>query len=369
MSDLDLARRLGRLAEHLPGAGRRTLPLSSARLGDQGFSPLRGSGTLPVTYHGLLYEPHRYPDVKDPSPVFDGMQWHLFGTGCLPAGGAEILHCTAPAIGGPWSEQPPPILAGVDHIRLACAPGVVAEGHRLHLFLQQEYNVLGGHIEHLVSDDGGATFLRLRTALRANAGLGEAGVYDPDVAEIGGERYLTYAAMSVPGQPDLYLAWSPNGTWDGPWTRLGCILDHERVPCHNQIGTTEYEWGLEGPQLLEVPGAGILLTAVCFVPDRPPGHRQRLLLAVADEVRGPYVVLGPAVQPGGPGGVGENGHGTSVLGQDGLVHLVYQERAGDGLPWRILRATIDPEALAAAVAAARPVHQGRSSGAGIERTA
>ena len=37
---------------------------------------------LPVAYHGLLYEPERYPDVKDPSAVFDGRQWHLFGTGC-----------------------------------------------------------------------------------------------------------------------------------------------------------------------------------------------------------------------------------------------------------------------------------------------
>lgn len=309
---------------------------------------------VPVSYRGLLYEPHRYPDVKDPCAVFDGVQWHVFGTGCGLPDGAEIFHATAPALSGPWREEPPPALHGADRIRHRCAPGVVAEEGRLHLFLQHEFNVLGGHIEHLVSQDGGATFVRTRTALRSDTRLGEAGVYDPDVAEIAGVRYLTYAAMSVVGQPDLYLARAASGSWNGPWERLGCVLDHARVPCHNQLGTAGYEWGLEGPQLVEIPGGGVLLTAVCFLPDRPLGHRQRLLLAVADEPAGPYVVLGAAVEPQGRRGAGENGHGTAVLGEDGLVHLVYQERAGDGLPWRIKRATVEPAALRTAVGAAAP---------------
>ncbi len=309
---------------------------------------------LPVTYHGTLYEPRRYPDLKDPSPAFDGTRWHLFGTGCRPDGPPELLHCTAPAVGGPWTEAPPPRLRGVDGIRYQCAPGVVAEGHRLHLFLQHHFNVLGGDIEHLVSDDGGATFVGAGVALRSDARRGEAGVYDPDAAEIDGERYLAYAAMTVVGQPDLYLARSRSGGCEGPWSRLGCILDHAQVPCHNQLGAADYEWGLEGPQLLALPDGGVLLTAVCFLPDRPRGHRQRLLLAVAEEASGPYVVLGAAVEPSGPGGAGENGHGTAVLDRDGLIHVVYQERAGDGLPWRIMRATMEPDAVSAALDAARP---------------
>ena len=317
---------------------------------------------LPLTYHGALYEPRRYPDVKDPSPVFDGSRWHLFGTGCGLATGPEILHSTAPAMTGPWREEPRPVLHGVERIiQYPSAPGVVAEGARLHLFLQHEFNILGGHLEHLVSDDSGASFVRDGTALRSDPRVGEAGVYDPDGAEIAGERYLTYAAMSVVGQPDLYLARSRKGSWNGPWERLGCILDHDRVPCHNQIGTVGYEWGLEGPQLLEVPG-GVLLTAVCFLPDRPPGHRQRLLVAVAEEAPGPYVVLGAAVEPSGPEGAGENGHGTAVLDRDGLVHFVYQERSGDGLPWRILRATTEPAAIVSALEAAQPAERGTTPG-------
>ena len=329
-------------------AVRRQPRTSRARRSTQPVAP------LPVTYHGPLYEPRRYPDVKDPALAFDGARWHLFASGCRPDRGPEVLHCTAPALEGPWREEPMPVLHGVDHIPYACAPGVVAERSTLHLFLQHEFNVLGGRIEHLVSDNAGADFVRARTALTSDAAVGEAGVYDPDVAEIAGERYLAYAGMSVVGQPDLFLARSTTASWDGPWKRLGCILDHARVPCHNQLGTADYEWGLEAPQLVELPSGGILLTAVCFLPDRPPGHRQRLLLAVAEEACGPYVVLGAAVEPSGPGGAGENGHGCAVLGDDGLVHLVYQERAGDGLPWRIMRATTEPAALAAALEEARP---------------
>ena len=43
-----------------------------------------------------------------------------------------------------------------------------------------------------------------------------------------------------------------------------------------------------------------------------------------------------------------------MLGDDGLVHFVYQERAGDGLPWRILRATADPADIREALDAGRP---------------
>ena len=285
--------------------------------------------------------------------VFDGTRWHLFGSGCGLPTGLEVLHATAPALAGPWHEEPPVRLHGVEHVRHPCAPGVVVEGGTFHLYLQHAFNALGGAIEHLTSTDGGRSFGRLDTALHADAGRGEAGVYDPEVAEVGGVRYLSYAAMSVVGQPDLSLARSHSGSWDGPWTRLGRILGHHDVPQHNQRGSAGYEWGLEAPQLLGLPGGGVLLTGVCFLADRPRGHRQRLLLAVAEQATGPYVVLGTPVQPSGRGGAGENGHATAVLDGEGLLHLIYQDRAGDGRPWRILRATTEVAAITTAAAAAR----------------
>ena len=307
---------------------------------------------LEMVRHGALYEPRRYPDVKDPCPVFDGVRWHVFGTGCGVPGGVEVMHLTAPALSGPWQEEPPPVLHGARRVRFPCAPGVVAEDGRLHMFLHHHFNELGGRIEHLVSDDGGHTFVRRDTALKSKARSGEAGIYDPDGAEVDGQRYLSYAAMLVLTQPDLYVARSRTGSWDGPWERLGCVLDHARVPFHNQRGAAGYEWGLEGPQLLELPGGSVVLTAVCFLDGRRRGHRQRIFLAVADDPTGPYVVLGPAVPPSGPDGAGENGHGAAVL-DGGLVHLFYQERAGENRPWRFMRATVEPERVVEAAARAR----------------
>jgi len=286
---------------------------------------------------GVLYEPRRYPDVKDPCVVFDGSTWHLFGTGCGIDTGLEILHCTAPSADGPWREQAPSRLFGLEHVEHHAAPGVIAEAGRLHMFLQETFDEVGAAIEHLVSDDGGATFAWVDTALTCLPGTAEAGVYDPDPAVIDDVKYLTYAAFATVGQPDLHLARSTSGSWDGPWERLGCVLDHEQVECHNQRDHEDYEWGLEGPQAVQLPDGRVLLTAVCFLADRPRGHRQRVLLAIADEPRGPYEVLGPVLEPTGLRGDGENGHGTSVVIDD-EVRVIYQERSGGDAPWRIMQA-------------------------------
>jgi len=286
---------------------------------------------------GVLYEPLQYADVKDPCVVFDGSTWHLFGTGCGKPE-LEILHCTAPSPDGPWRERAPARLFGLEHVEHHAAPGVIAEGARLHMFLQESFNEVGSAIEHLVSEDGGATFQWVDTSLTCLPGTAEGGVYDPDPAEIDGEKYLVYAAFAAVGQPDLYLARSTSGTWDGPWERLGCILDHAAVGCHNQVGCEDYEWGLEGPQLVQLPDGSVLLTAVCFLADRPRGHRQRVLHAIAfDGARGPYTVLGPLLEPTGPRGSGENGHGTAVV-VDGELRVFYQERPGDARPWRVMQA-------------------------------
>jgi hypothetical protein len=288
-----------------------------------------------VKTRGELFRSRRYPDVKDPSVTYDGTTWHVFGTGCGLPTGLEIFHWTAPSLDGPWAEGAPVELVGADAVRNAAAPGVIAEGRRLHMFLQHDFNILGGHIEHLVSDDGGESFVHQRTALESEAGTCEAGVYDPDPALIDGWPFLTYAAMSQIGQPDLYVARSASGSWDGPWERCGRVLGHHEVEYHNQLDDEDYEWGLEGPQLLELPDGRVLLTAVCFLAEHPKGSRQRLLLAVADNPAGPYGLLGPIVDPAVDGG--ENGHGTSVLVDD-EVHVVYQERAGDGQRWHVRHA-------------------------------
>jgi len=121
-------------------------------------------------------------------------------------------------------------------------------------------------------------------------------------------------------------------------------LGHADVDTHNQIGDADYEWGLEGPHLLELPDGRCLLTAVCFLAAKPRGQRQRVLLGVAEEAEGPYDVIGPVILPAGPRETGENGHGTAVI-ENGAVHVVYQERSGARRPWRFRRAAIHPQLL------------------------
>ncbi len=206
----------------------------------------------------------RYLETKDPCPVFDGRRWHLFGTGVTKPHTFEVLHATADTLDGPWVLGP---AVGIDGLTGGCvaAPGAVADGPTLHLFLQTEYCVLDGRVEHLVSHDGGSTFTHVRSALTSLPGTAESGIYDPHPAVVHGEKYLVYSAFHTIREPDVHLARSASGTWDGPWERLGPILRHEQVDFHNQRGTPGYEWGLEGAQLVELSDGRVLLNAVGFL--------------------------------------------------------------------------------------------------------
>jgi hypothetical protein len=239
---------------------------------------------------------------------------------------------------------PPANVVGVEGPAL-CAPGVVADGDLLHLFVQETYNLLGGTIRHLVSDDAGVTFRAASVALTSVPGTTEAGLYDAHPGAVGGAKYVVYAGMGRVGEPDLHLARSASGTWHGPWERLGVVLGHDDVACHNPRGCDRYEWGLEGGQITELPDGRTLLSAVCFLPDGDHGTRQRIFLAVADRPEGPYEVLGPVLDPVRYAVGGENGHGCTVVDR-GRVYLFFQHRDGDGLPWAVYVTSIPAVALA-----------------------
>ncbi len=140
-----------------------------------------------------------------------------------------------------------------------------------------------------------------------------------------GKRYIVYSGMPkftrVP-QPDIYLARSMSDSWFGPWKRVGKILDHPELLHHNSREDPDYEWGLEGAQLVELPGGRVLLNATCFLPQGPRGSRQRVFFAIADNIKGPYVSVGPVLDPGG---LGENGHSTVII-HDRRLTLFYQGR-------------------------------------------
>ncbi|MFN3844897.1 MAG: hypothetical protein ACK4RZ_03610 [Paracoccaceae bacterium] len=276
--------------------------------------------------------PEGFDDVKDPCPVFDGERWHMFGSaGTVTTETWKIFHATAPTIDGPWTQHRQ-IDLSLDGSGVA-APGVVFEDGVFHMFIQTEFMKPGGRCEHLVSNDGFA-WVALRSALHSIPESGEHGIYDPHPCVIGENKYLVYSGMAkfaqVP-QPDVYLARSMSGTWFGPWDRLGKILDHDDVPHHNPRGHADYEWGIEGPQLVELQDGRVMLNATCFLPHGPRGTRQRVFFAIADDVRGPYGSVGPVLEPPE---TGENGHSTVLVAGDEII-LCYQSRGvGTNNRWR-----------------------------------
>jgi hypothetical protein len=292
-----------------------------------------------LTRRPLQFDQQRYLAVKDPCPVHDSHQWHLFGTAITSPHEFELLHAVADRIDGPWRVLDP---VDVGPLEGGCvgAPGVIAESGVLHMFLQTDYNALGGRIEHLVSSDGGQSFAHAGTALRSLPGTAEAGIYDAHPAMLWGRRFVVYSAFSVVGEPDIHLAVSESDGWDGPWHRLGPILRHEQVSCHNQLGAGDYEWGLEGAQLVELPDGRILLNAVCFLPGEPTGCRQRVFFSIGDSPVGPFDVLGPVLTPPGGYGAGENGHATAVI-HDDKVQVFLQQRPLTGDDWHYALATAD----------------------------
>jgi len=279
-----------------------------------------------------ILEPRLVRDTKDPCPVFDGKRWHIFGSaGSVMTESWLIFHATGTTLYGPWEEQEPIVLplqgSGI------AAPGVVYEDACFYMFVQTEFLREGGTVEFLTSPDG-FTWTHINTALQSLPGTSEQGIYDPHPALIAGERYLVYSGMSggFPPQPDVYLAKCMTNSWHGPWLRLGKILDHSEIEYHhNRRDHHDYEWGIEGAQLVELPDSRILLNATCFLPVGARGERQRVFFATADDVRGPYRSLGPILEPVG---LGENGHSTVVLAGPDLI-LFYQSRlASTGHLWR-----------------------------------
>ncbi len=277
---------------------------------------------------GPLIVSPKYNDTKDPCPVFDGKQWHIYASG----GSSEIerwhiLHATAPAPDGPWNIEKAAQLEGITGGGVA-APSVEYDEHEkvFHMFIQTHYAELGSTIEHLTSPDG-FYFKYHDTVLTSLPNSPEAGIYDPHAAILNGQKYISYSGFPRVSRPDIFLAKSTSNTWDGPWERAGRILSHHEISHHNQEDHEDYEWGLEGSQLLQLQNGLILMNAVCFLPNGERGTRQRVFFSVARNPTGPYLTLGPVLDPrNNEWESGENGHAAGRIVKKELL-LFYQARA------------------------------------------
>jgi hypothetical protein len=290
----------------------------------------------PIVRSGPLL-PTSDKDMKDPCPVFVQDKWHIFGSfGSVSDEKWRILHAVAKSPEMNWQEETVELQGVAGHH--VAAPGVIFDetDGSLNMFVQTEFMGLGGTIEYLKSQDLGQTFNRENSALLSLPSTDEAGIYDPHPAIIKGEKYLVYSGAAFMGlrgdkfiaEPNIFLARSKSNTWLGPWDRLGKILDHREIEWHhNQLGHPEYEWGIEGPQLVELPSGRILLNATSFLPGGEFSTRQRVFFAISDHIMGPYKSLGPVLDPMlDEWGKGENGHAAAII-KDGLLYLYYQARS------------------------------------------
>ncbi len=309
----------------------------------------------PLQKYGPLFEDSRYKDIKDPCPVFDGSNWHIYGSGGnVRSETWQILHAISPTIEGPWTPLPPVNLDGVsgDHV---AAPGVIydVDTKIFHMFVQTDFLGVGGGIEYLTSSDG-KTFNRVGIVISPILDTEEAGLYDPHPAVINGKKYISYSGTprvhkldnKFISQPDIYLAQSSTDSWNGPWVRLGKILDHKEIEeHHNHREHPDYEWGIEGPQLIDLENGLVLLNATCFLSHGRFGTRQRVFFAISENVHGPYKTFGPIIDPkfGPDWESGENGHAAGFLYEERL-QLFYQARSGENVldatanDWRYGRA-------------------------------
>lgn len=285
---------------------------------------------------GPIIESEEFENTKDPCPVFDGVKYHIFGSGgSTRTERWEIYHATAERITGPWKEEVSINMEGVEGERVA-APGVIfdKENHLFHMFIQTDFITAESSIEYLVSDNG-KDFLRINTAL-THLFDREVGLYDPHPFEEGNEKYLVYSAtpissfigISFSPKPDIYIAKSKTNEWTGPWEVAGKILDHVDIATHhNQRDHVHYEWGIEGPQLIGISPSGYLLNATCFLPEGRFGTRQRVFFAVSRNILGPYKTLGPVINEElEDWESGENGHAAAII-EDNILYLFYQARS------------------------------------------
>jgi len=192
-----------------------------------------------------------------------------------------------------------------------------------------------GIIAHLDSNDGKIFQMNstsMDTATCKASGYPVVGVYDAGISTIGtGDNEILcmpFSGYRRIGCGDVFLT-TRKARAEGAWTSPVKILDQDEVSFHNKPDSPEFEWGLEGIKILELKPQLFAMIGVAFLSgNRPIGTRQRVFMAVADSLYGPYKTLGTLFDTE----IGENGHPDIWLEEE-LIYIIYQARLGDKKPW------------------------------------
>ena len=261
---------------------------------------------------------------------------------------------TAPHPGGPWQEEEPAVLEGINGPEV-CAPAVVIEPKDgkpvFKMYIQTSCFHEDGIIAVATSSDGIHFRAEPPAMTKEDVPAPVVSLYDvavSDVTRAGREcDCMVFSGYRSVGCGDIYVALREKGTeaWEAPTL----ALKQEDVPFHNKPGSANFEWGLEGAKVVQLADDAYLMIGVCFLDKSKAerGTRQRVFFAASATPGGPFLPMNTPIDPTPYAeGTGENGHAETIdLGAK--IGILYQERAGEGAdkPWHLRYAEADKAQL------------------------
>jgi hypothetical protein len=260
---------------------------------------------------------------------------------------------TAAHPGGPWQEEEPAVLEGVTGPEV-CAPSVVMEEKDgkpvFKMYIQTSCFHEDGEIAVATSADG-IHFTAEPAAMTKDDVPGSVSLYDVAVSDLTRNgrpaECMVFSAYRAVGCGDVYISMRDKGA--AAWEKPALALKQEDVPFHNQPGSENFEWGLEGAKVVQLAEDAYLMVGVCFLDkDKSErGTRQRVFFAAAASPEGPFLPMDMPIAPTKyPDGTGENGH-PDIIDLGDKFGILYQERAGEGAarPWHLRYAEADKDDL------------------------
>ena len=320
--------------------------------------------TLALRLNRLPGEDTSCPEQKDPSIIErhpdDALTPFRFikytSSGRSDTQAWKVARFGADELEGRWQELASPTLEGLKGPQL-CAPALAYEFRdgrpRYTMYIQTACFEPGGVIMEAHSDDG-EHFAGKREPLITKDSVARPkhpliGVYDPSYSQVmaSGRMHdcLTFTGVTrmAPEWPhrtegDIYMALRDRSAPGAGWSEPRLVLEMSDIPFHNQPGRDDhdYEWCPEGTQVIGIDETRFLMIGVCFLqkPSGCDGERQRVFFAAARSVHSPFVPMAIPFEP--QAARGEVGHPDTVLDrQNQVLHVILQERDGNGKPWAL----------------------------------
>ncbi len=289
-------------------------------------------------------------EIKDPSVARqDDGTYIMYATVFGPAIGVgdNIGRFHAQNLKGPWTPLKPARIHGVEGPEI-CAPQIICAKHNGNplwlMYVQTSCFSEDGMIVQATSENGIDFYATAQPPMtRQNLAPPHAdktvSLYDVSVSDINDRgipsECMVFSAYRKIGSGDIFMSVRKKG--EEFWPPAQLILKQEDVSFHNHPESPDFEWGLEGAKIMQVDDHCFMLFGVCFLDQDKAsiGKRQRVFIAGANTIDGPYTPLEMPIQPTRyRAGKGENGH-PDVIDLGDRFGILYQERAGNTAPWHL----------------------------------